>query len=237
MKYLKNSLYILILSFHILSVSGRASSAGNTSILLKEGIGVIPYPGSVVLTGDDFIFDDIVNIRIDMGTSKEDQFSAAELCRLLRDQWDITGRIVARSGMKEFTLTHKNAPPELGDQGYRITISHEKIIITAQTSTGLFYGVQTIIQLVQKVDNKLFIKGMTINDQPDILVRAVHYDTKHFQEKKEYVKNFGKLQDQYADLGMGRQIRLQKSSGNRCTRSIYPGRNAGVYSVCKTISY
>ena len=31
---------------------------------------------------------------------------------------------------------------------------------------------------------------MTISDQPDIPIRAVHYDTKYFQDKKEYVKSF-----------------------------------------------
>ncbi|MBK8884895.1 MAG: family 20 glycosylhydrolase [Bacteroidales bacterium] len=64
------------------------------------------------------------------------------------------------------------------------------MIIRAGEAPGMFYGIQTLLQLVQKEDGKLFIKGMIINDWPDIPIRAVHYDTKHFQEKKEYVFDF-----------------------------------------------
>jgi hypothetical protein len=54
----------------------------------------------------------------------------------------------------------------------------------------LFYGTQSLLQLIQKGRSGLYVKGIVITDWPDISWRAVHYDTKHFQEKKEYVQEF-----------------------------------------------
>jgi hexosaminidase len=49
---------------------------------------------------------------------------------------------------------------------------------------------QTLLQLIQKNDDGLYVTGLTIDDWPDIEQRAVHYDSKHFQERFEYVKEF-----------------------------------------------
>jgi hypothetical protein len=190
MKNKRLNQYLFLFSF-TLSVSTNLLFAGSGNATLRnEGITVIPYPRSVSLGGDDFIFVDKINIRTDKRASPEEKFAAGELDRLLNEQWNITGQITTVPEKNEIILTRKNAPSELGDQGYKIAVSPERIVITARNSTGLFYGVQTLLQLVIKVDNKLIIKGMTIDDRPDISIRAVHYDTKHFQEKKDYVKYF-----------------------------------------------
>jgi hypothetical protein len=43
---------------------------------------------------------------------------------------------------------------------------------------------------VQRDGNGFVIPGLHITDWPDIRERAVHYDTKHHQDKKEYVQGF-----------------------------------------------
>ncbi|MBE9511986.1 MAG: family 20 glycosylhydrolase, partial [Bacteroidetes bacterium] len=65
-----------------------------------------------------------------------------------------------------------------------------RLTIRANGTAGLFYGTQSLLQLIQKGRHGLYVKGMVITDWPDISWRAVHYDTKHFQEKKEYVQEF-----------------------------------------------
>jgi N-acetyl-beta-hexosaminidase len=63
-------------------------------------------------------------------------------------------------------------------------------MITAADEAGLFYGTQTLLQLVQKDNNSFKVIGLQITDYPDIAKRAIHYDTKHHQDKIEYVKTF-----------------------------------------------
>jgi hexosaminidase len=188
MKHMKHCLFLLLLSLSV--CSNPVLAEDGHSALWNSGITLIPYPHSVVLEGDDFVFDELTFIRTDKEASEEDIFAADELRQQLRDRWGINSQITVKPERKEIVLTRKKAPVELGEQGYKIVSSPEGLVITARSSTGIFYGVQTLLQLIQRDDNKLIIKGMTITDRPDIDIRAVHYDTKHFQEKKEYVKSF-----------------------------------------------
>lgn len=167
-----------------------AFNDNSKSALWSEGIGVIPYPQSVIMTGKDFVFDDKVFIRIEGKASVEDLFSAEELCRGLSERWNINCRITDRPQVREIILKPGRKAGKADDQSYGIETGNDKIIVTSAGSAGLFYGIQTLLQLVTESDKKIFIKGLIIRDKPDIPIRAVHYDTKHFQEKKEYVKDF-----------------------------------------------
>lgn len=190
MKFINGFLFILILLGPVSSAQKVNSQGNDPYSLWKEGIGVIPFPKYLALTGDNFILDSVVNIKIDRGLSEEDRFAAAELSALLQEQWGVKSRITTEPGNHEIFLSRNKSLSDIGDQGYMINVAPERIKISAKSTTGLFYGIQTIIQLIQEKNGTLFIRGMKITDKPDIEIRAVHYDTKHFQEKKEYVKSF-----------------------------------------------
>jgi hypothetical protein len=59
-----------------------------------------------------------------------------------------------------------------GDEGYRLTVAPNKIEIRANTEAGIFYGVQTLTQLVLANQEKGHIPCLTIRDYPDIPVRG-----------------------------------------------------------------
>ena len=181
---------VCMITLPLLTVINAHSTGKDETPLWDRGISIIPYPQSVVLQGDAFYFSDIVQIQIDKGASPEDLFEANELGRQLKDQYGINCQIDGNPQKSAIFLTRKKTIHDLGEQGYQLEVSLDKVIVRANEATGLFYGVQTLLQLVQKTNNRLNIKGVIINDWPDIPIRAVHYDTKHFQEKKEYVFNF-----------------------------------------------
>ncbi|WP_460935027.1 glycoside hydrolase family 20 zincin-like fold domain-containing protein [Spirosoma humi] len=62
---------------------------------------------------------------------------------------------------------------------YAMTITAKGIDITAQTSTGLYYAVQTIRQLLQGQGVKATLPFVTINDQPKLAYRGVMMDFAH----------------------------------------------------------
>ena len=62
---------------------------------------------------------------------------------------------------------------------YAITISAKGLDITAQTSTGLYYAIQTIRQLIQGQGAKATLPFVTINDQPKLAYRGVMMDFAH----------------------------------------------------------
>ncbi|ULQ54607.1 family 20 glycosylhydrolase [Flavihumibacter fluvii] len=73
------------------------------------------------------------------------------------------------------------------DEGYILTISAEKITITAKGEAGLFYGCQSLEQLLE--DAKAYKKPLpacTITDYPTLAYRAVHFDVKHHLDHMNY---------------------------------------------------
>ena len=77
----------------------------------------------------------------------------------------------------------------MGDEGYKLVVSSKKIEITAGKPAGLFYGVQSLIQLCG-TKGTVVIPCMTIEDKPRFTWRGMHLDeSRHFQGK-EFVKKF-----------------------------------------------
>ncbi|CAG4989908.1 hypothetical protein DYBT9275_00406 [Dyadobacter sp. CECT 9275] len=62
---------------------------------------------------------------------------------------------------------------------YSITISPEKIHINAQTSTGLFYAVQTLRQLIQGSGAGAKLPEVIIDDRPQLAYRGIMMDFAH----------------------------------------------------------
>lgn len=173
----------------LLFTSVLSSSAQETE-LWDKGISIIPYPQKVEMKGEGFRFKKKVNIFIDQDASTEDKFTAEELGRRLQEQFNIASNISMGKPGKGILLSRQCVEDSENAQAYQLTASREGISITSKDDAGLFYGMQTLLQLMQESDEALYVPGLSIEDWPDVELRAVHYDSKHFQEKYEYVKEF-----------------------------------------------
>lgn len=72
-------------------------------------------------------------------------------------------------------------------EGYVLEVNNKGITITSRSEAGLFYGCQTLEQLLEDSrDFKKEIPAMKITDFPAIAYRAVHLDTKHHLDRMEY---------------------------------------------------
>lgn len=82
-------------------------------------------------------------------------------------------------------LTRRDVPES--EEGYTLTMQKDGIHIAARSRAGLFYGCQTLQQLME--DSRDFdkeIPAMKITDFPDIAYRAVHLDVKHHLDRIDY---------------------------------------------------
>jgi len=74
-------------------------------------------------------------------------------------------------------------------EAYRMVVSKNGVRLTASSPAGLFYGVQSLIQLCG-TGKDISIPCMTIEDKPRFAWRGMHLDeARHFQGK-EFVKKF-----------------------------------------------
>ena len=71
----------------------------------------------------------------------------------------------------------------LGNEGYRLDVSNNRITISANNYAGVFYGIQTLKQLLPLGQDakKLKIPAITVEDQPRFAWRGLHLDVgRHF---------------------------------------------------------
>ncbi len=163
----------------------------------KLGLHIIPYPQQVIIGGKDFLLKDSINIILDKNYSDIDRQTAEKLKKELQEKWGLKVWINNDAGGSTIILTRKKFPKSIGSQGYRLITDDNGLTISAKEEVGLFYGVQTFFQLIKKANNEIFIPGMEITDWPDVEIRAVHYDTKHHQDRSSYVKSFIKDLSRY----------------------------------------
>lgn len=64
---------------------------------------------------------------------------------------------------------------ELKDEGYELEITNQKIVIVSLDDKGLFYGVQTLKQVLNNTKSK-YLPLLKIHDYPDLPLRGVMLD-------------------------------------------------------------
>ena len=149
----------------------------------RKGIDVIPMPRSVEYHSGNFTI------------SPETQFYtnlSAESRQALTDYLEGTslGSVPfaeSATGNNGIELNLCDSSIVTGNEAYRIEIDKKGIRLSASTETGIFYGLQTLLQLLNNSDNKT-LPALTINDSPRFPYRGLHLDvSRHFFDK-EFVK-------------------------------------------------
>ena len=189
--------YLLLFTSLFLWLSAAVPVAGATTALFNEGIYLIPHPQEVSLEGDDFTLGNELSIVLDRNASDKDRFAATELAAQLKNEWGVKAVLTPSASGRSIILTHKGVsksltglPKKKAIQGYQLVTGADQLVIRAKGVSGLFYGTQTLLQIIKKGPEGAYIPGMEITDWPDIPERACHYDTKHHQDKRSYVESF-----------------------------------------------
>jgi hypothetical protein len=185
---------LIFLSLGLVLILSNSLYAGDLAV---SELHLIPYPQQVKISGPDFVFANELTIILDKSATVADQFAASELIADLKSEWNIMAKIGSRGTNPSIILTHRQVPGSLKDQGYQFISREGEVTISARQEEGLFYGTQTFLQLISRTGNGFKIPGLTITDWPDIPERAIHYDTKHHQDKASYVKAFIKDLSRY----------------------------------------
>jgi len=89
-------------------------------------------------------------------------------------------------GVLVMTISSDSDLPE-SPEGYVLEIKTGQVILRAKDNAGLFYGCQTLVQLLEDAqDEQINIPECRITDYPDIAYRAVHLDLKHHLDAGYY---------------------------------------------------
>ncbi|OIR07604.1 beta-hexosaminidase [mine drainage metagenome] len=155
---------------------------------------LIPIPSSVTKQPGSFSLHNNLVIGIN-SDAKKIAFVAGQLSKELAAptgfKISVNKNIATANIQLQLLKTRDN---DLGDEGYKLSVSQKAIIISANKAAGLFYGTQTLLQLLPKeIENKSVVKNISwkiacveISDQPRFAWRGLMFDvSRHFFGKKD----------------------------------------------------
>jgi hexosaminidase len=161
-----------------------------------QKVSIIPEPVSLVQGTGEYTLPQRISISI------PDLPELKETTLLLKQKLEATGKPVSVAGSNENAslrfILNKKEDPALGREGYTLSVKSTGIVIKANQPAGLFYGLQTLLQLLPKeIESSKPVKGISwtvpvveITDYPRFGWRGLMFDVaRHFFTKDE-VKDF-----------------------------------------------
>lgn len=149
---------------------------------------LLPTPQQVIKQEGKFQMNEMVPVFLDKKSSTEESQAVWLFCEsyfeafgkelTVADNKKVEKAIYLRNLSLE--TPKKGADKEIlpvGNQGYQIRISSQKIEILANGNAGLYYGSQTLIQILKMTSLFGSIDCMTVNDMPDFEKRGWKYSS------------------------------------------------------------
>ena len=178
--------------------------------MLTRGIRIIPQPQRIELLDADFALRPGLSIVLLGSTSGRDRATAETVCRELNR---IGGGQIATVGsgtdhQVRLVLAPDSASlrqsvgfevtDEVGAQGYVLDVSRDVVLAAAQSTAGLYYAAQTLLQLAGRTAGGGVIRGVRIVDWPDLKYRMAQYDiargnTVNVEYWKRWIRELSRL--------------------------------------------
>src|SRR5712692_8990008 len=175
-------------------------TAGPVTPLTMRGYTVLPIPQSVTLGSRDFVFTDGWQLALEGGV-RPDDVAVESLKEHLAERFQLSvaenGAPTGRAGVIRLVVAPKSvmigaaadkSKERLEEQAYRLELKPQEIRLTANASPGLFYGVQTFIQLLKPRGNRCLLPEAQITDWPDMEMRIMYWDDAHHLEPVAILK-------------------------------------------------
>lgn len=149
---------------------------------------IIPTPNLYLGSPEDFILDKSVGLIYD----EDFQVSANFLKNYIE-----SGSKIKFNGESKRNIRFERDETISNIEGYEIRVLEDEIKISAATDQGAFYAVQSLRQLLPpefengtfKAD-KVAIKGVVIEDEPQFKYRGMHLDVGRHMYSVEFIKKY-----------------------------------------------
>ena len=156
---------------------------------------VVPAPKQMVLGQGVFTLKPTTRICVDNVSAATGQQLAMRWRKPTGCPLEVVSGLSASDAMRNaILLTTNNARADLGSEGYELNVADNSIVLRAPAQTGLFYGAQTLSQLLPpEVFSTNLVRSedwripcVQIVDQPRFRWRGMMLDvSRHFFSKQE----------------------------------------------------
>jgi len=193
---MSNRKAVVVLILIVLFITG-------CSLRTEKIISIIPKPADMEIIGGEFIISPKTKIFVEQPT-EETKRVGEYLAQLINETTGFYLSVEDYSAIKtdstvvHILITTIDADKKHGIEGYSLFVTPNSIELKALTAAGLFYGVQTIRQLLPvRINNTdLAVQDTTwsipcvqIEDKPRYTWRGMHLDVcRHFMPKEFILK-------------------------------------------------
>lgn len=175
---------------------------------------IIPYPNDVKINDGYFTFNENTKIFTNLEKDEKKHF----LDYLAAEQLTF---VYSSTKQEENSLNLLiDSSLELNDEGYTMVVTEKSVTISAPKCAGIFYGIQSLLQLINLGNRNGMIPCIEIKDQPELKYRGFMLDvSRHF-----YPPSFIKKQlDMLAHFKINRfHFHLVDTGGWRLESKKYP---------------
>ncbi len=188
-----------LMLFGLLFIFLGCSSRSNIN---EKTVSIIPKPFHVEIGNGSFTINSNTKILVD-GNNENIKNAAKYLADRINIAvgYDIVIEQYTNNDKSDgaIVFTTKNVDNGLGDEGYKLEVNNNSVVIQAPKEAGLFYGVQSLLQLLppeiysNNKSNKNVtwsIPSITIVDKPRFKWRGIHLDVSRHFFSKESVKRY-----------------------------------------------
>lgn len=148
---------------------------------------IIPQPVFMEMLKGRFLVNSKTAVAATNNLEKEGRYLADLLSQNLNTS------IAFQSGSSAAAIQLKLDTSILEDEGYTVSVTSQKIIVAGKTAKGVFYGIQTLRQLLPtaKVSTKNFtIPAVKIQDYPRFSYRGMHLDVGRHIFPLDFIKKY-----------------------------------------------
>lgn len=152
-------------------------------------VSIIPRPRQLKETGESFALDRAAHLALADPRSSEDQFAVADFIADLKQTSGVSLKVTRGSRRAIFVGLLSlpsiqaalrdagvDSPPTLKEEGYLLSVNSKGVVVAGASPAGIFYGLQTLKQLVRGDSTSAFIQGVNIVDWPAMRWRGVSDD-------------------------------------------------------------
>lgn len=158
------------------------------TLLLAQQAAIIPQPVSITMQQGKFVMDDNTTLQFNKADKKLK--AAADLFSAYIK--NLSGKTLAQNQKSPKAIHLKIAKTaEIGSEGYLLNVSSSSITITANTATGILYGIQSLMQLLPATgDASMQLAAMQIKDYPHMAYRGMHLDVSRHMFPVSFIKKY-----------------------------------------------
>jgi len=161
-----------------------------SSHLIGQSLSIIPKPSQTSIGEGSFVLNKTAGIGVDASNAELKSIAAA-FNEHLNNSYKFTLPVNEKGKDGVSLKLIKNLP--VGEEGYLLKVDKKGILITAKTAAGIFYGIQSLKQLIplnQGENASLNIPCVDINDQPRFQWRGLHLDVGRHYYPVSFIKKY-----------------------------------------------